>query len=291
MDTVDQQFRNALEARGIVAPDVIVGDGRLHRCDAVGRNGKGDAVYLIHLDDHPAGGFENHKDGAGWQSWRADVGRMTFEQREELRARVAAATLVRQRQAEQRYKDGCAMAAKVWRRTAKCHLDHDHPYLKRKRVFAFGLGYSGDRLVVPVRAGQQITSVQYIAPDGQKRFLTGATVAGSYHAIGAPDARIYIAEGYATGATVHMATGDAVAVAFDCGNLMPVARRLRDMFPDMGLILCADDDESGIGEEKATEAADAVGGRVVLPVAYAEGTDFNDMAAQLGLAAVAEAVQ
>ena len=50
------QFRAALIARDIVPPDPIVADGRLHRCNAVGRRGRGDVAYLLHLDGIPAGG-------------------------------------------------------------------------------------------------------------------------------------------------------------------------------------------------------------------------------------------
>jgi len=60
---VIDRFRAALAARDIVAPDRIIADGRLHRCDAAGKNGKGDAAYLLHLDGLPAGGLENWRDG------------------------------------------------------------------------------------------------------------------------------------------------------------------------------------------------------------------------------------
>ncbi len=69
------QFRAALEQRGIVPPQRIMADGRLHRCDAGGRNGKSDAAYVLHLDGMPAGGFQNWRDGLGWHDWRADIGR------------------------------------------------------------------------------------------------------------------------------------------------------------------------------------------------------------------------
>lgn len=70
------QFRAALEARGIIPPAELIADGALHRCDAAGRNGKADAAYILHLDGIPAGGFQNHRDGRGWEDWRADVGRL-----------------------------------------------------------------------------------------------------------------------------------------------------------------------------------------------------------------------
>ena len=68
-------FRAALVARGIIPPPRVIADGRIHRCDAAGKHGKGDAAYLLHLEPVPAGGFENWRDGKGWETWRSDMGR------------------------------------------------------------------------------------------------------------------------------------------------------------------------------------------------------------------------
>ena len=64
---VIDRFRATLAARDIVPPKSIIADGSIHRCDAAGRNGKGDAAYLFHLDVVPAGGLENWRDGKGWE--------------------------------------------------------------------------------------------------------------------------------------------------------------------------------------------------------------------------------
>src|SRR5580700_508419 len=92
-----EQFRAALEARGIIQPRNIFADGKIHRCDADGRNGKGDASYLLHVDGFAAGGFQNWRDGLGWEDWRADVGReLTAAEREGLRAVADAARAERE---------------------------------------------------------------------------------------------------------------------------------------------------------------------------------------------------
>jgi putative DNA primase/helicase len=74
MDVMNQ-FRLALASRQIVPPVELMADGKIHRCNAEGKNGHGDAAYVLHLDGIPAGGYENHRDGIGWENWRADVGR------------------------------------------------------------------------------------------------------------------------------------------------------------------------------------------------------------------------
>ena len=136
-------------------------------------------------------------------------------------------------------------------------------------------------------------SLQFIGADGEKRFLTGGRVSGCYFLIGEPDGALCIAEGYATGASIHEATGTAVAVAFNAGNLLAVARALRTKFPDLRLIICADDDASTPGNPgltKAREAAQAVSALLAVPNFGAnrpEGaTDFNDLHRHAGLEAV-----
>lgn len=80
-----------------------------------------------------------------------------------------------------------------------------------------------------------------------KRFLSDGRLSGRYLPIGKPDGTPCIVEGYATGASIPEAAGCVVAVAFNAGNLRPVARTLRAKFPDLRLIVCADDDASTPG--------------------------------------------
>jgi putative DNA primase/helicase len=72
---VIEQFRAALVGRGIIPPDSIIADGEIHRCGTEGKPNGDDGAYKLHLDNLPAGGFENHRDGLGWENWHADVGR------------------------------------------------------------------------------------------------------------------------------------------------------------------------------------------------------------------------
>lgn len=91
-----EEFRAAMAQRQIVPPQEIIADGKIHRCHAEGKGGRGDAAYLLHEDGIAAGGFENHRDGQGWQNWRANDGdqlvvaprdRLTDELRALIRSR------------------------------------------------------------------------------------------------------------------------------------------------------------------------------------------------------------
>ena len=256
-------------SRGIAAPDDLRADGKLHRCDTEGgKRGKGDGAYILHLDGVPAGGFENWRDGRGWQAWKADTGRtFTAEERAAYRARMEAAHQQREADKAKRHAEAAKRAAAIW----AASKPGPHAYLERKGIEAHGARVYKGALVVRVHdADGVIHSLQFIAEDGGKRFLTGGRVDGCYCAIGETAAgAICIAEGFATGASIRAATGYPVAVAFNAGNLEPVARVLRDKLPDERLIVCGDDDrdtEGNPGRTKAIAAARAVRGLVALPV-------------------------
>ena len=126
------QFRSALEQRGIIPPQHIKADGRLHRCDAEGRNGKWDAAYVLHTDGMPAGGFQNWRDGLGWQDWRADIGReLTAEEFAAHRRHIEASHAKRDREDRRRKAEAATKAGVIWREASP---SADHPYLQRKGV-------------------------------------------------------------------------------------------------------------------------------------------------------------
>ena len=188
------------------------------------------------------------------------------------------------------------------------------PYLVRKGVQAHGVRFLPDgTLLVPMRnAAGELHNVQRIAPvrpaDGgpEKRFLRDGRKSGLWHLIGATEGApvLLLAEGYATAATLHEATGRPVAVAFDAGNLPHVAKALRELLPAVLLLVCGDDDADteartgrNPGRDKATQAARAAAtaagaAGVVFPEGLPEGgSDFNDLAAHAGAAAVRELVE
>lgn len=208
-------------------------------------------------------------------------------------------------------------AGKLW---AEGREDVPSPYLVRKGVQAHGVRCLADgTLLVPMHdlAGE-LHNVQRIAPqrpaDGgtDKRFLPGGRKSGLLHLIGGPvqgaDAALVplllLAEGYATGASLHEATGRPVAVCFDAGNMVNVARAVRERWPALPLLVCADNDLAteartgrNPGRDKAATAAraahsEAAACGVVWPEGLPEGaTDFNDLAAHAGADVVRELVE
>ncbi len=290
------QFRRALSAAGLgFAGETLHADGSLHRFHVEGdRRGQRNGWYVLHADGLPAGEFGCWKRGIS-VTWRADIGReVTAEEEAALRQQLEAARRVRETEQAKLRAEARRKAARLW---AEAHprVSVRHPYLVLKAVRAYGLRQLKEALLVPVRdADGQLHGLQFIQPDGAKRFTTGMAKTGHYHAIGKVRGRVLICEGYATGATLHEATGDAVAIAFDAGNLTAVARALRSKLPHAALVLAADNDHRTAGNPglaKANEAAAAVGASVVVPdfATDAQGSDWNDLAALHGLDAVQRA--
>ncbi len=295
-DAIDQ-FRAAIKSAGLNPPDMIEPDGKLHRFASNGKRGDDAGWYALHGDGIPAGCFGDWRSGQS-HTWRADIGRTTTPA-EEAAHRAKVEAMRREREAEKAREqiEAAQKAATIWE-SAKL-VPRDHPYLVRKGINSSGARLHNGALVIPVRSGGEIHSLQFIGPDGDKRFLTGGRVTGCYFSMGNPEgaAALCIAEGFATGATIHMATGYPVAVAFNAGNLGPVAKAMRERFAELRLIICADDDvatEGNPGITKATEAARSVGGLVAIPDFGNDrpqgATDFNDLALELGMQAVESAI-
>jgi putative DNA primase/helicase len=296
--TVDysMQFRDAIARAGLTPPDAIEPDGELHRFASNGKRNDDAGWYVYHADGVAAGSFGDWRTGLA-QTWRANIGRKLAPiEAAELTRRVAAAKAKREADEVNRHAEARARAAATWQ-AAKA-ASAEHPYLRAKGVKPHGIRQSGDDLLIPMRdAGGELHSLQTIAPDGTKLFVTGGRVAACYHSIGKPDGAICIAEGYATAASIHEATGHAVAVAFNAGNLAAVARELRAKLHNVRIIVCADDDyrtDGNPGLTKATQAARAVGGILAVPGFRGDrpeaATDFNDLHRQCGAAAVERAV-
>lgn len=239
--------------------------------------------------------------------WRPDTGARPkpAPSAAELQAQREAREARDRREAEERSKaqrEAAAAAARAWQAASE---EGASPYLVRKGVKGYGVRHAaGGWLLVPLRdAGGELWNVQSIAPerptDGpDKLFLKGGRKSGLWHMIGPwADARaLLVCEGYATGASLHEATGRPVAVAFDAGNLAHVARELRRLCPGALLAVCGDDDRDteaktgrNPGRDKARAAARAARGRavVILPRELPQGgSDFNDLAQAAGLDAV-----
>lgn len=295
-----ENYDSALEqlrAHGLVVEKIDT-TGRIVRVDCEDRPGKKHGWYVAHLfrtaegREFIVGAFGDWRDSdkgrnieIGSTRGLSEQERAELKHQRELQRRAT--------EAERRLvaDEAAARARRIW---SKLPDSGTSDYLRRKGVRAYGLRFSRGSVVVPLHDERgELVGLQFIDGEGSKKFLTGTAKRGAWHWVGDPGERgtLAIAEGYATAATVHEATGWPVAVAFDAGNLMPVAVAVRRRFPGRLLVLCADNDHATAGNpgvSKATQACERVAGVLAVPqFGMADGrTDWNDLQAEQGVEAV-----
>lgn len=172
-------------------------------------------------------------------------------------------------------KTAARWAAQVWAHCTPAPVDHE--YLVRKqiqphgtRIFAateglrlegiddsnwYRLTQAPGALVVPMHDENGcVCGIQFVYPWGHPRkakidrdkefWPAGMAMGGTFGHIGPVrrDGIVLIAEGFATAASLHEATGQTVAYAFSANNLSKAGKLLRKNRPLSKLLFCADDD-------------------------------------------------
>ena len=296
MNSATEQFKQAIVNAGLPPPTEIVDDGVIHRFSTNGKPHDESGWYVLHADGIPAGSFGDWRSGIT-QNWSAKTTNdMTEAERQAYRERIKAMQAQREADLVIRQTQAANDAKRRWDAAQVCT---EHSYLTAKSIKPYGAKIEGDNLLVPMRdTSGALWSLQTIGPDGIKMFMSGGKVKGCYFSIGKPNGSIVIAEGFATGASIHDATGSAVAVAFNAGNLEAVAMSLRAKYPDLKIIIAADDDHTTAGNPgltKARAAAMAVNGWLAIPIfsQFDRGdrdSDFNDLYRLAGPQAVKECI-
>ena len=301
MDFINQ-FKLTLQEFGLTPPSEIVADGKRHRFSSDGNSHEKNGWYILYSDNLPAGAFGCWKSGIN-EKWKSSEKKTyTPEQRAEYAQRIKD---VEQERADAELHDrqaAAATSADMWARAGD--VPADHPYITRKQIKPIGIKSLDGELLIPVMQGRDMVGLQRIPYEvgGVKKPVYGTPMQGScfYIGLSKTSQTVIIAEGYATGVSVHMATGDAVVVAFNAGNLIHVAKKIREVMPSVKITIAADDDfktmvagaACNVGIEAAKAAAAAVGGTIKKPVFMGErgdkDTDFNDLHVLSGLDAVTQ---
>jgi len=304
-----EQFAEALRECGLRPDGPLQMDGEMHRVPVEGDKGnERSGAYVGHLDGKPAGFMQNFKTGVK-TNWKASgqVAALGAQDRATMAAEAAQRRHERALERERMYERTAQQVDAIW--TAATPVEA-HPYLAEKGVPSHGLrqGVEGQtitvrdregaeheisvagRLLVPVAdANGKTMSLQFIEPAAAKMFMPNGRVEGGHYVVGdlGKPGPLLIAEGYATAATLHELTGMPAIVAFNAGNLAPVAQTYRQLHPDRPIYIAGDNDhrreaegKPNVGRDKAEEAAAAIGGFVLLPT-FAEqdaGSDWNDLA-------------
>ena len=213
------------------------------------------------------------------------------QRREQLEADRQQREQERQQQAAEDATQRRVSFARLFEGMSQNAAQGESEYLIAKGLsgFTFPILTDGSILLPLVDSTGTVTAAQTITPKGEKRLLTGSAKRGAYHAVNAPEApqTVLIGEGLATALSVHLMRPDALTVAaIDAGNLSSVAEVMRRKYPNVLIIIAADNDyheeQPNTGQVAAEKAALSVAGWVSLPPTDHKA-DWDDYRQQNGL--------
>lgn len=272
----EEQLLEAMHSAGLEPPGSIQMDGKIHRFNTGKRDRS--SWYVIFPGPPASGAFGDWRLGID-QKFCADLGRsLSITEQMSLAKVNAEAQKLRQELREREEAAATESVREIWERAAEAT---GHPYLERKRIQPHGAKITTDgRLMIPLldEAGE-IRSIQYIGHSGDKLYHSGAPTKGTFYQIGQEEGPgpIYIAEGFATAATIHETMNRPCVAAFSASALVAVTRIMRDFYgKQKELVIVADHDQSGVGQRYAEQASAKYGARVVMPPEV--GQDANDYA-------------
>jgi len=274
---------------GVIYNGEIIADGKLHRFNINGdTKSSKNGWYVLYADNVPSGAYGCWKRGIS-ESWCSkSKDEMTTEQLSEFRLRINAAKskAIQIKTTEQ--GKAKLKAKRIWDHAKSAN--NNHPYLQHKGVTSHGLRVNDfNQLIIPLfDIYGELQSLQFISPSGKKRFLPNGKVSANHFLIDKiqnKTSKLYIGEGHATCATIHAAIGFPVVSAFNSSNLLNVAKIFRERYPNIEIIMVADNDshlKDNPGLTQAKEAAEAVNGQLVYPNfsgfdQSGKPSDFNDL--------------
>ena len=281
IDPPEVQLLKAMLEAGLAEPkDPIEIDGKMHRFASGTKGAKGydkSGWYIAFPDGIPSGRFGCWRLGID-HVWRADIGRKLTAAEEMANVRrVAEAKAARDAALERQHEVAAQTVGAIW--TSAQAASPDHPYLKRKGIGVHGARVTGDgRLVVPLYDQDgTLSTLQYIDHDGGKLYHPGGQTGGKFWMVGTLDepGALFVAEGFATAATIHEVSGRPVVVAYSASNLVPVTGILREIHgASQDIVIVADNDASGVGQRYAEQACAKHGARMVMPPELGDANDY-----------------
>jgi putative DNA primase/helicase len=250
-----------LQAAGLLVDQLIIGTRQ--RCKVDGDREKR-GWYHLHELPLQAGGsiivgsfgvWRGNDNGATKVALKRGQ-TLSDDQAAALKERIAADRKAADAQRKREIERAAARAQAMWQRLSP---SGDSEYLQRKGVAPHGVRFadSGAMVLPLLDAHGKVFGLQAIYPRGHEKvkrlgrdkdfWPVGLAKQGHFFLIGSPASAgvCMLGEGYATCASAHEATGLPVAVGFDAGNLVHVASALRGRWPQLRILVLADDDYLG----------------------------------------------
>ena len=270
LDTSGELVRVPVRAGTIARPD---------------KHGEKSGWYAVKfLGEHIFCAYGNWRDGSE-QKWSSiEPNKLTTKQKTNLQKELKQAKEEAEKHKKERYKE---VALDCRARFDSYEKVGEHQYLSSKKIKNPTLKTKSQSLVVPIyNILGELRSLQYILPDGKKRFVSASEVSGNFFPIGfdiediANLKKIYVTEGLATGQTVNDATDSPTICVFSANFGLKTLAQIRKK-TQASLIVCFDNDKSGVGRDKANEIAKAID-KCVVKIPSCPG-DFNDLALDQGI--------
>ncbi|MBL4763484.1 MAG: toprim domain-containing protein, partial [Gammaproteobacteria bacterium] len=227
-----------------------------------------------------------------WSSKRLNV--MSPTETTAFNAQIERPMLLREVEQEESHKRAAIKAQTIWANSDPAPEDHE--YLTRKGVQTHGAHTVNGRLVISITIDGQVWSLQEIW-DKKKKFMPEGKIKGGYYILEGKGDVVYVAEGFATAASINEATGAKVYCAYIASNLLDVTNTAKEQNPNENIIICGDDDiwkDQNAGRTHGLSASEATQCRIVFPTFQDTSTkpvDFNDLHALEGLDVVRKIIE
>ena len=279
--TVQEQVREQMLEMGLTPPSEIIIDGKVHRFNP-GTKGRGGQTskpgwYIIFPDEPRAGRIGCFRSDVE-STFCENIGReLSPMEKMQNTQRLQEAAKVRDEERKRNQQIAADTASVIW--SGCTAAQETHPYLAKKGVKPHGARVTGDgRLVVPLCGiDGNIASLQYIDAEGGKKYHARGKSQASFWQVGAFDepGTLYIAEGFATAATIYEKTNRPCIVAYSASNIVPVTEAMRKHYGDQQtIVIVADNDESGVGQKYADQASAKYGAQTVIPPIPGDANDY-----------------
>lgn len=283
--------------------DKIFSDGKIHRFKI---NNKLDGWYVLFVGKYSNGVYGDWKTGNKYSWSSKDYRTLSAKELHRYNKYIRKCEKKLEGDKRKRRINAKRRANKLWDKSDSIETN-EHPYLQQKGIKAYGLKVNSayNKLLIPIFDIEgHIHNIQKISESGEKRFMPDGSITGLCFSIPATKEsdEIYICEGYATGASIHEATGGSVYVAFNAGNMKPLTESLVEKFPNKNFILCADNDAftvdlkgvpNNVGLSKGFDIAWELNLKLAYPTfkdTSSKPTDFNDLHQLEGLVIVLDQI-
>ncbi|MDE7315828.1 MAG: ssDNA-binding domain-containing protein [Mucispirillum sp.] len=295
---IEEEFLDRIKSAGVLE-NTVIADGQKHRISVDGDKGNEQSgFYVLHSDGVANGYFMNNRTGEEIR-WSSKEHSMTAEEKAEMKA------LYQDKKAEREQQDKILTekAEKaIYAKFMNKETVSEHTYLSNKMIEPTKNIYAGQdsTITIPLfNIDGRLKSAQYIDENGEKRFAKNTNKVGVFHIVDGSvsdlksASSIIIAEGYATAASINEAVNNKdvkVIAAMSANNLEHTIKAITNKYPDMNIIIAADNDLKNQVGNIGLNAANAVQNKyknITVTVPKINGKevagDFNDIVSKYGL--------